>query len=54
MAQSVVFAVGVAVAVFVGVNTGGSSTGVAFGPATGSGVLSMRSASAPPREDRGR
>jgi PiT family inorganic phosphate transporter len=28
------------------VNIGGSSTGVAFGPATGSGVLSMRAASA--------
>ncbi|MFB6072044.1 MAG: anion permease [Halobacterium sp.] len=46
MALSVLFVVGVAAAVFVGVNIGGSSTGVAFGPATGSGVLSMRSASA--------
>jgi PiT family inorganic phosphate transporter len=45
MADSVLFLVGVAVAVFVGVNIGGSSTGVAFGPATGSGVLSMRTAS---------
>ena len=42
---STVFLVGVAVAAFVGVNIGGSSTGVAFGPATGSGVLSMRQAS---------
>ncbi|WP_440990398.1 anion permease [Haloarchaeobius baliensis] len=32
--------VGVAVAVFVGFNIGGSSTGVAFGPAVGSGTLS--------------
>ncbi|MFB6250659.1 MAG: anion permease [Halobellus sp.] len=40
------FVLGVAVAVFVGVNIGGSSTGVAFGPATGSGTLSMRQASA--------
>ena len=46
MTQSALLAVGVAVAVFVGVNIGGSSTGVAFGPATGSDVLSMRSASA--------
>lgn len=43
--SSALFAVGVAVAVFVGVNIGGSSTGVAFGPATGSDVLSMRQAS---------
>jgi PiT family inorganic phosphate transporter len=46
MVASVVLIGGVAVAVFVGINIGGSSTGVAFGPATGSGVLSMRSASA--------
>lgn len=45
MALSVVFIVGIATAIFVGVNIGGSSTGVAFGPATGSGVLSMRQAS---------
>nr|WP_176705344.1 inorganic phosphate transporter [Halobacterium sp. GN101] len=45
MALSVVFVVGVAAAIFVGVNIGGSSTGVAFGPATGSDVLSMRQAS---------
>ncbi|MFB6138521.1 MAG: inorganic phosphate transporter [Halobacteriaceae archaeon] len=46
MGTSVLLLVGVATAVFVGVNIGGSSTGVAFGPATGSGVLSMRSAGA--------
>jgi PiT family inorganic phosphate transporter len=34
------FAVGIAVAVFVGFNIGGSSTGVAFGPAVGSGTVS--------------
>ncbi len=43
---SVLFVLGIATAIFVGVNIGGSSTGVAFGPATGSGVLSMRVASA--------
>ncbi|MFC6729722.1 anion permease [Natronoarchaeum mannanilyticum] len=43
---STLFLLGIAVAAFVGVNIGGSSTGVAFGPATGSGVLSMRQASA--------
>jgi PiT family inorganic phosphate transporter len=37
---AIVFAVGVAVAVFVGFNIGGSNTGVAFGPAVGSGVVS--------------
>jgi len=37
---SLLLLVGVAVAVFVGFNIGGSSTGVAFGPAVGSGVLS--------------
>jgi PiT family inorganic phosphate transporter len=46
MSVSALFVVGVATAAFVGVNIGGSSTGVAFGPATGSGVLSMRWASA--------
>ncbi|WP_276272671.1 inorganic phosphate transporter [Haloarcula litorea] len=44
--SSILFYAGVAVAVFVGVNIGGSSTGVAFGPATGSGVISMRTAAA--------
>ncbi|MGM0590347.1 MAG: anion permease [Halobacteriota archaeon] len=36
----VLLVVGLAVAAFVGFNIGGSSTGVAFGPAVGSGVLS--------------
>lgn len=45
MAPSLLGLVGIAVAVFVGVNIGGSSTGAAFGPATGSGILSMRQAS---------
>ncbi|SDX75415.1 inorganic phosphate transporter [Halobellus clavatus] len=39
------FVLGITVAVFVGINIGGSSTGVAFGPVTGSGLLSMRQAS---------
>ena len=38
--------VGLAVAVFVGFNIGGSSTGVAFGPAVGSGLLSKSAAAA--------
>lgn len=38
--------VGIVTAVFVGVNVGGSSAGVAFGPATGSDILSMRLAAA--------
>ncbi|WP_435184090.1 anion permease [Halobellus sp. EA9] len=42
---SALFLIGIAVAAFVGINIGGSSTGVAFGPATGSGILSMRQAS---------
>lgn len=46
MASSVLSLIGIVVAVFVGVNIGGSSTGAAFGPATGSGILSMRQASA--------
>lgn len=44
MAASPLFLIGIATAIFVGTNIGGSSTGVAFGPATGSGVLSMRQA----------
>ena len=44
MAGTALFALGVVAAVFVGVNVGGSSTGAAFGPATGSDVLSMRQA----------
>ncbi|UPV75617.1 anion permease [Halorussus limi] len=43
---SVLLYLGVAVAVFVGFNIGGSSTGVAFGPAVGSDVLSKVSAAA--------
>jgi PiT family inorganic phosphate transporter len=43
---SVLLLVGLAVAVFVGFNIGGSSTGVAFGPAVGSGVLSKLGAAA--------
>jgi len=39
-------AIGVAVAVFVGFNIGGSSTGVSFGPAVGSGALSRTAAAA--------
>jgi PiT family inorganic phosphate transporter len=45
MTVSVLLLVAIAAALFVGVNIGGSSTGVAFGPATGSGVLSVRLAS---------
>jgi PiT family inorganic phosphate transporter len=37
--------VGLATAVFVGINIGGSSTGVSFGPAVGSGIVTMRWAS---------
>jgi len=40
------FVVGVAVAVFVGFNIGGSSTGVAFGPAVGSNTVSKVGAAA--------
>jgi PiT family inorganic phosphate transporter len=43
---SVLLAVGLLVAVFVGFNIGGSSTGVAFGPAVGSGTLSKLAAAA--------
>ncbi len=42
----VLLVVGVGVAMFVGFNIGGSSTGVAFGPAVGSGVLSKVTAGA--------
>jgi len=44
MALPFLLIVGLVVAVFVGVNIGGSSTGVAFGPATGSDVITMRQA----------
>jgi len=37
---ALLFILGIIVAAFVGFNIGGSSTGVAFGPAVGSGVLS--------------
>jgi PiT family inorganic phosphate transporter len=42
----VLFAIGVIVAIFVGFNIGGSSTGVAFGPAVGSNTLTKLSAAA--------
>jgi len=41
---SFLLALGLVVSAFVAVNVGGSSTGVAFGPATGSGALGPRSA----------
>ncbi|MEF8773536.1 MAG: inorganic phosphate transporter [Halobacteriales archaeon] len=44
--ESVLLAGGVVVAAFVGFNIGGSSTGVAFGPAVGSGVVSKLAAGA--------
>lgn len=37
---SVLLAIGLLVAVFVGFNIGGSSTGVAFGPAVGAKTIS--------------
>lgn len=40
------FAVGLVVAVFAGINTGGSSIGESFGPSVGSGVISTRVAAA--------
>lgn len=40
MSSLVLLLVGVAVASFVGFNVGGSNTGVAFGPAVGSGAVS--------------
>jgi PiT family inorganic phosphate transporter len=43
---ALLFVVGLAVAVFVGFNIGGSSTGVAFGPAVGSKTLSKTAAAA--------
>jgi PiT family inorganic phosphate transporter len=42
----VLFVLGILVAIFVGFNIGGSSTGVAFGPAVGSNTLSKLSAAA--------
>jgi PiT family inorganic phosphate transporter len=46
MTEVALLGVGLLTAVFVAVNVGGSSTGVCFGPAVGSGVISMRGASA--------
>ncbi len=43
---SLLLAVGILVAVFVGFNIGGSSTGVAFGPAVGAGTVSKFTAAA--------
>ena len=40
------FAVGLLVSVFTGINTGGSSIGESFGPTVGSGVVSTRAAAA--------
>jgi PiT family inorganic phosphate transporter len=42
--STVLLAVGILMAVFVGINIGGSSTGVAFGPAVGAKVVSKRGA----------
>jgi len=42
----VLLAVGIVVAAFVGFNIGGSSTGVAFGPAVGAGTISKLGAAA--------
>jgi PiT family inorganic phosphate transporter len=46
MTEAALLGVGLLTAAFVAVNVGGSSTGVCFGPAVGSGVVSMRGASA--------
>ncbi len=42
--MELLFLIGLVVAVFVGINIGGSSAGVAFGPATGSQIVSKRTA----------
>lgn len=44
MASEILIALGTLTAVFVGINIGGSSTGVAFGPSVGSRLLSKRGA----------
>jgi len=44
--SGVLLAVGILVAIFVGFNIGGSSTGVAFGPAVGSGTVTKLGAAA--------
>lgn len=46
MSLSILLVAGLAVAVFVGFNIGGSSTGVAFGPAVGSRTISKLAAAA--------
>lgn len=46
MALSALFVVGLAVAVFVGFNVGGSNIGVAFGPAAGASAVSKTGAAA--------
>ena len=46
MTEVALLGVGLLTAVFVAINVGGSSTGVCFGPAVGSGIISMRGASA--------
>ncbi len=44
MTALLILALGVLAAIFVGINIGGSSTGVAFGPAVGSNILSKLAA----------
>lgn len=44
--EALLLGIGIAVAVFVGINIGGSSSGVSFGPAVGSNVVSTRVAAA--------
>lgn len=44
MAEALIFLAGILTAVFVGVNIGGSSTGVAFGPAVGSKTIGKMAA----------
>jgi PiT family inorganic phosphate transporter len=46
MATTITVLVGLATAVFVGVNTGGANTGVCFGPAAGARIVSRRTAQA--------
>ncbi|WP_096389678.1 inorganic phosphate transporter [Halopenitus persicus] len=46
MSEQVLLLVGIVVAAFVGINIGGSGTGVAFGPAVGSGLISKVGAGA--------
>lgn len=44
MSSEILIALGTLAAIFVGINIGGSSTGVAFGPSVGSKLLSKRGA----------